>query len=69
MKQITNLQEIEVNEKDEILIDEKISNDYEKETLSEETIKCLLKSEEDIEKGRTRNAREVFKEWKEKCGL
>lgn len=69
MKQITNLQEIEVNEKDEILIDEKISNDYEKETLSEETIKCLLKSEEDIEKGRTRNAREVFKEWKEKYGL
>lgn len=38
-------------------------------TFDKETIKRLLKSEEDIEKGRTRNAKEVIKELKEKYGF
>ena len=37
--------------------------------LDEESIRCLLKSEEDIENGRTRKAAEVIKEFKEKYGL
>lgn len=37
--------------------------------LTQRDIECLLKSEEDIEKGRTRNASEVFMEFKEKYGF
>lgn len=35
----------------------------------EEIIEHLLKSEDDIEHGRVRDAREVFEEWKEKYGI
>lgn len=37
--------------------------------FDEETIKCLLKSEEDIQEGKTRKAAEVFEEFKEKYGF
>lgn len=37
--------------------------------FDEETVKCLLKSEEDIKEGRTKNATEVFEEFKEKYGF
>ena len=37
--------------------------------FNEETIKCLLKSEEDIENNRTRGAREVIEELKNKYGF
>ena len=37
--------------------------------LTEEDIKHLLKSEEDIEMGRVRNAYDVFEEWEEKFGV
>ena len=37
--------------------------------LTEEDIQHLLKSEEDIKMGRTRDAVEVFKEFKEKYGF
>lgn len=37
--------------------------------FDEETIRKLLKSEEDIEKGRTRDAKEVIKELREKYGF
>ena len=39
------------------------------EIFDEETIRCLMKSEEDIENGRTRKATEVFEELKEKYGF
>ena len=35
----------------------------------EEYREKLLKVEDDIRKGRVRDAREVFKEWKEKYGI
>ena len=35
----------------------------------EEIIEHLLKSEDDIEHGRVRDAHEVFNEWKEKYGI
>lgn len=47
----------------------KVSKETNKFELDEETIRCLQKSEEDIEKGRTRDAIEVFKELKEKYGF
>ena len=37
--------------------------------FDEKTIKSLLKSEEDIEKGRTKNAKHVLKELEEKYGF
>lgn len=37
--------------------------------FNEETIKCLLKSEEDIENNRTRGAREVIEELRSKYGF
>lgn len=43
-------------------------NEYEK-LLKEDIEKHLLKSEDDIRNGRVRDAKEVFKEWKEKYGI
>lgn len=40
--------------------------EYRNNIFDEETVKSLMKSEEDIEKGRTRKATEVIKEFKEK---
>lgn len=40
-----------------------------KKVMEEEMIRHLLKSEEDIEKGRVRDAEDVFKEWREKYGI
>ena len=58
MKQVKNVNQI--NE-EEILTQDLIFN--------EETIKCLLKSEEDIENNRTRGAREVIEELRSKYGF
>lgn len=54
MQQITRLNETE---------------EYVDDIFDEETIRKLLKSEEDIEKGRTRDAKEVIKELREKYGF
>ncbi|MCI8396315.1 MAG: hypothetical protein HFJ52_01105 [Clostridia bacterium] len=43
--------------------------DYRKRNLDKKIEKHLLKSEEDIKMGKTRNAREVFKEFEEKYGF
>ena len=43
--------------------------EYKRKMLQKDIEKHLLKAEEDIEKGRTRSARKVFKEWKEKYGI
>lgn len=37
--------------------------------IQKNLVESLLKSEDDIEHGRTRDAEEVFKEWKEKYRL
>ena len=58
MKQVKNVNQI--NEEG-ILTKDSVFN--------EESIKCLLKSEEDIENNRTRGAREVIEELKNKYGF
>lgn len=47
----------------------KVNKEVDKFELDEETIRCLQISEEDIEKGRTRDAIEVMKELEEKYGF
>lgn len=43
--------------------------EYSKKQSKENMEKHLLKAEDDIRNGRVRDAREVFKEWKEKYGI
>ena len=63
MKTKTNLQEIET--KTIINKNEKYKNNI----FDKETVNKLLKSEEDIENGRTRKATEVIMELKTKYGF
>lgn len=78
MQQITNIQDLKtaVNENGEMVIT--LNNDnivimkmeeYKKRLMKEEIEKHLLKAENDIKNGRVREAREVFKEWKEQYGI
>lgn len=78
MQQITNIQDLKtaVNENGEMVIT--LNNDnivimkmeeYRKKLIKEEIEKHLLKAEDDIKNGRVREAREVFKEWKEQYGI
>ena len=78
MQQLKSFQEIEsaVNEHGEIVISKNSKNnviimsmeEYKKKLLDKDIQKHLIKAEADIKEGRVRNAREVFKEWKEKYG-
>ena len=43
--------------------------EYREKLLKEDIEEHLLKAEDDIRNGRVRDAREVFKEWKEKYGI
>lgn len=78
MQQITNIQDLKtvVNENGEMVIT--LNNDnivimkmeeYRKKLMKEDVEKHLLKAEDDIKNGRVREAREVFKEWKEQYGI
>lgn len=78
MQQITNIQDLKtaVNENGEMVIT--LNNDnifimkmeeYIKKMMKEDIEKHLLKAEYDIKNGRVREAREVFKEWKEQYGI
>lgn len=64
MKQITN-----VKENKNAVNENAIEMDDKNNIFDEETVESLLKSEEDIENGRTRNALEVIKEFEEKYGF
>lgn len=71
MKQLTNLQKLEVEEQvrkneRENVID---MDELKKSLLDKRIEEILLKSEEDYENGRVRDAEEVFKEWKIKYGI
>ena len=76
MQKKVGLKEIEtyINENGEIVIDKNNKNnetlmnmeEYRNNIFDKETVRKLLKSEEDIEKGRTRKASEVIKELREK---
>ena len=68
--------ETEINQNGEMVITKENNNlivmnmeEYKRKMLQKDIEKHLLKAEEDIEKGKTRSAREVFKEWKEKYGI
>lgn len=79
MRQITSLKEIEevINKNGEMVIGKNKKNnivvmsmeEYKNNIFDSETIKKLLKAEEDIENGRTRKAAEVIKELQEKYGF
>ncbi len=79
MQQITNIQDIEtaVNQYREIVVIKNDNNDvivmsmeeYRNNLFDKETIKSLLRSEDDIENGRTRKGTEVIKELKTKYGF
>lgn len=78
MIQITNIQDLKtaVNKNGEMVITMNNNNivimkmeEYREKLLKEDIEEHLLKAEDDIENGRVRDAREVFKEWKEKYGI
>lgn len=78
MQQITNIQDLRtvVNQNGEMVVTINNNNiilmkmeEYRKNQMKEDIQKHLLKSEEDIKNGRVRDARDVFKEWKEKYGI
>ena len=78
MIQVTNIQDLKtaVDQNGEMVIT--IDNndivimkmeEYIEKITKEDIEKHLLKAEEDIKNGRVKDAREVFKEWKEKYGI
>lgn len=78
MIQVTNIQDLKtaVNKNGEMVITMNNNNivimkmeEYKEKLLKEDIEEHLLKAEDDIENGRVRDAREVFKEWKEKYGI
>ena len=79
MQQVTSLQQIEtfINQNGEMVIGKNNKNnvvvmsmeEYRNNIFDNETVKKLLKSEEDIEKGRTRKASKVIKELRAKYGF
>lgn len=79
MQQVTSLKEIEtyISKNGEMVIGKNNRNnlivmnmeEYRNSIFDKETVKKLLKSEEDIEKGRTRKASEVIKELRAKYGF
>ena len=79
MQQVTSLQQIEtfINQNGEMVIGKNNKNnvvimsmeEYRNNIFDNETVKKLLKSEEDIEKGRTRKGSEVIKELRAKYGF
>lgn len=79
MQQIKNLHEIEtiINQNGEMVISKNNKNnvvvmsmeEYKDNIFDKETVNKLLKSEEDIEKGKTRKAEDVVKEFREKFGF
>ena len=79
MQQVTSLKEIEsvINENGEMIIGKNKKNniivmsmeEYKNNIFDNETVKKLLESEEDIEKGKTKKATEVIKELRTKYGF
>ena len=78
MVKVTNIQDLKtaVNKNEEMVIT--MNNDdivimrmdeYKEKILKKDIEEHLLKAEDDIKNGRVRDAREVFKEWKEKYGI
>ncbi len=78
MIQVTNIQDLKtaVNQNGEMVITMNNNDivimkmeEYREKILKEDIEKHLLRAEDDIRNGRVRDAREVFKELKEKYGI
>lgn len=79
MQQVTSIQEIEtvINQNGEMVIGKNKKNnvvimsmeEYRNNIFDKETVKHLLKSEDDIEKGKTKKGAEVIKELRAKYGF
>ena len=78
MQQVTNIQDLKtaVTKNGEMVITIDNNNivimnmeEYRKKLMKEDIENHLLKAEDDIRNGRVRNARDVFKEWKEQYGI
>ena len=78
MQQVNNIRELKtaVTKNGEMVITIENNNiiimnmdEYRKKLMKEDIENHLLKAEDDIRNGRVRNARDVFKEWKEQYGI
>ena len=78
MMQVKNIQDLKtaVNQNGEMVISMNNNDivimkmeEYKEKILKKDIEEHLLKSEEDIENGRVKDAREVFNEWKGKYGI
>ncbi len=78
MREVTNIQDLKtaINQNGEMVITMNKNNvvimkmeEYREKLLKKDIEEHLLKAEDDIRNGRVRDAREVFKEWKEKHGI
>ena len=78
MIQVTNIQDLKkaVNQNGEMVIAMNNNDivimkmeEYREKLLKEDIEEHLLKAEDDIRNGRVKDAREVFKGWKEKYGI
>ena len=78
MQQVTNIQDLKtaVTKNGEMVITIDNNNivimnmeEYRKKLMKEYIENHLLKAEDDIRNGKVRNARDVFKEWKEQYGI
>ena len=78
MIQVSNIQDLKtaVNQNGEMVITMNNNDivimkmeEYKEKLLKKDIEEHLLKAEDDIENGRVKEAREVFKEWKEQYGI
>lgn len=78
MIQVSNIQDLKtaVNQNGEMVITMNNNEivimkmeEYKEKLLKKDIEDHLLKAEDDIENGRVKEAREVFKEWKEQYGI
>ena len=78
MIQVTNMQDLKtaINQNGEMVITMNGNNvvimkmeEYREKLLKKDIEEHLLKAEDDIRKGRVKDARKVFKEWKEEYGI
>lgn len=58
-----------MNQKNEIILEKKVTNINKDEIFDEDTVNKLLKSENDIKNGRVREAKEVMEEFRIRFGF
>ncbi len=58
-----------MNQKNDIILEKKVTNINKDEIFDEDTVNKLLKSENDIKNGRVREAKEVMEEFRIRFGF